>query len=327
MGFYKLDDIRNIQYFMIPKSLFEEPYKSKLNNNAKMIYGFLLDRLELSRVNEWADDDGSVYLYYTRKNLAKDVGVSEGTVIKCMKDLTDLGLLKEVEQSFGKPNKIYVGKVEPKEDETELDSRATEIVAQGSKNCSTGLQKLEPNNTNINNTNKSNKLSSSMKDGRAVNQQRTLINIQKPDTKKKKLSHKELAIQKIASAKVNQISWSEVSFRDFTYYYIEKHNEKMKKPITFDRFTSVSIIRDDLIKAYNIPLDKVCIYIDVLIDKYKNHPNAWDSLTFNMIQKNKVLLNDLIQSVSADLNPVEQKYKRATEQREQRMSKADKEVF
>ncbi|WP_367986191.1 replication initiator protein A [Streptococcus sp. ZY1909104] len=102
-------EVEKFQYFQMPKWLFAEPY-CELSLQAKTVYMFLFNRLSLSLKNEWMDDDGQVFVYYSNEKLAGKEGLSCSipTVIKAKKELTSIGLLKEVRQGLTLSNRIYL---------------------------------------------------------------------------------------------------------------------------------------------------------------------------------------------------------------------------
>lgn len=99
-----------LSFFKFPKPfIYDEKYKS-LSNNAKMLYMFLFDRLELSLKNGWHDKEGNVFQYYTNEQLMIDLNCnSNKTIIKIKKELKDAGLITEVRQGMNLPNRIYLG--------------------------------------------------------------------------------------------------------------------------------------------------------------------------------------------------------------------------
>jgi hypothetical protein len=99
--------------------------------------------------------------------------------------------------------------------------------------------------------------------------------------------------------------WDKVTNQDFAHYYVQAHNKIMSKPVTFDRYTSTTIIRDNLIGAFDIDKSKVCEYIDQLLLTYSKSPDKYDWLSFNMIQKASPLMKDLMRQVCSLLEPVE----------------------
>ena len=52
-------------YFKIPRLLITDPKFKHVSTDAKLLYGMLLDRMGLSAKNDWYDDHGRVYIYYT----------------------------------------------------------------------------------------------------------------------------------------------------------------------------------------------------------------------------------------------------------------------
>lgn len=102
-------EVEKFQYFQMPKWLFAEPY-CELSLQAKTVYMFLFNRLSLSLKNEWLDDEGQVFVYYSNEKLAGKEGLSCSipTVIKAKKELTSIGLLKEVRQGLTLSNRIYL---------------------------------------------------------------------------------------------------------------------------------------------------------------------------------------------------------------------------
>lgn len=112
-NFYKVNETLNHKYYQIPQELFINPlYKNTLNSDSKLLYGFLLDRLSLSIKNNWHDENGNVYLIFTRKEVQDKLNLSDKTVTKAFKQLSDVNLIYEKKQGFSKPKLIYVAKIQ-----------------------------------------------------------------------------------------------------------------------------------------------------------------------------------------------------------------------
>lgn len=158
---YKSNETLENRYYQIPQELFENSlYKYSLSLESKILYGFILDRLSLSNKNHWIDENNSIYLIFTRKEVEDKLCLSGKTVIKAFKQLNKVKLISEKRQGLGKPNLIYVGKIHH-EPITEVEN----IQFQNCKNSSSeivknsvqeqeNLQGINPNNikTNIINT-------------------------------------------------------------------------------------------------------------------------------------------------------------------------------
>jgi len=111
---YHLSEDNSNRFYKIPKELCDNPcYRINLTSDAKLIYAMLLDRMELSRKNNWVNDENEIYLLFTKENISNMLGISETTVYKSFKQLKLLGLIKQVRQGLNKPNMIYIGKIKP----------------------------------------------------------------------------------------------------------------------------------------------------------------------------------------------------------------------
>ena len=79
---------------------FNKNYKDKLNSDSKILYGFLLNRLTLSRKNNWFDEEGNVFLIFTRKVVQELLNLSDKTATKAFKQLKECKLIYEKKQVF-----------------------------------------------------------------------------------------------------------------------------------------------------------------------------------------------------------------------------------
>ena len=96
IDFYKINETLNNKYYQIPQELFiNSLYKENLNSDSKILYAFLLDRLSLSQKHPWFDKEGRVYLIFTREEVQNELCLSEKTVTKALKQLSDVNLIAE----------------------------------------------------------------------------------------------------------------------------------------------------------------------------------------------------------------------------------------
>ena len=122
--------------------------------------------------NQWLDEEGRAYIYYSLDDIMEALGCSNKKAIAIMKELdidTGIGLIERKRQGQGKPAMIYLKqfmiqnvqkcKNDTSETKTE-DSEVTNLHLLKCKNYSSGseeitpqeVKKLQPNNTNINYT-------------------------------------------------------------------------------------------------------------------------------------------------------------------------------
>ena len=154
---YKAHECFEHLYYQIPMELFfNKKYKDNLNSDSKILYGFLRNRLTLSAKNNWVDEEGNVFLIFTRKEVQELLGLSDKTVTKAFKQLKDCKLIYEKKQGANKPNLIYVGKIEHDKNLIQLirknyESRIVKFTTHDTENL-----RANYNNNNYNNKGKKN---------------------------------------------------------------------------------------------------------------------------------------------------------------------------
>ena len=104
---YNISEINNSYFYQIPKWLFTEQY---INSSAdmKIVYSLLRDRTQLSIKNKWIDENGDVFIQFTRNELQKMIGCGKQKIAKIMKELHDFGLIEEKKLGIGFINRIYL---------------------------------------------------------------------------------------------------------------------------------------------------------------------------------------------------------------------------
>ena len=112
MTVYKINDIINCDFLKIPKTMFANESYRTLSSDAKLTYALLYDRLSLSKLNGWINENDEVYLIYTREEIAEDLGITYKKAISAFKELISLNLITEQRCGRGIPNKIYIVKLE-----------------------------------------------------------------------------------------------------------------------------------------------------------------------------------------------------------------------
>ena len=148
IDYYKNNEILENSYYQIPQELFVNSlYKEKLNSDSKILYAFLLDRLSLSQRNHWFDEYGRVYLIFTREEVQNKLCLSEKTVTKAFKQLLEVNLIAEKRQGLGKPNLIYVGKIQHEEIIANTEQENLQVL--NSKNYGSGKVKNTTLDTEI----------------------------------------------------------------------------------------------------------------------------------------------------------------------------------
>ena len=95
-----------MQFVQLPLALFDRKYES-LNNDARVIYALLHDRMSLSVKNGFQDARG-YFCLFTQTKLAQMLGRSLPTIRKALKLLEAVGLLLRKRMGLTKPDRLYV---------------------------------------------------------------------------------------------------------------------------------------------------------------------------------------------------------------------------
>lgn len=186
LEFYYGQESEQFTFYRLPKALIVDKRFKDISNNAKLLYGLMLDRMSLSARSGWFDSENRVYIKYGLKSIMEDLNCSKMTAVGLLKELTGIGLI-DMEQKSGVANIIYV-KNFVSEDKVALDrsknctSQENEPVEMNESDIDTGLnirpvqsedqseeltgtgpdsipgvvQILDPNNKEFNNTEPSN---------------------------------------------------------------------------------------------------------------------------------------------------------------------------
>jgi len=96
-------------FYRVPKVLFTREQFKQLSAEAKILYGIMLDKLDLSVKNRWVDEKGRVYIIYTIEQIMADMNCADQKATKLLDELEKkCGLIERKRQGLGKPNLIFV---------------------------------------------------------------------------------------------------------------------------------------------------------------------------------------------------------------------------
>lgn len=112
--YFRGEESGQFAFFRMPKMLFSDPVFASVSLEAKVLYGLMLDRMELSRQNNWYDKSGKVYIIFTIAEMAGILNRSESKIYELLKELDStekgVGLIERKRQGLRIPNLIYVKK-------------------------------------------------------------------------------------------------------------------------------------------------------------------------------------------------------------------------
>lgn len=107
LNYYYGQEAEQFTFYRLPKALITDPRFKDVSNNAKLLYGLMLDRMSLSAKNGWFDEENRVYIKYAVATIMEDLNCSKPTAVGMIKELQNIGLIDVVQQN-GFANIIYV---------------------------------------------------------------------------------------------------------------------------------------------------------------------------------------------------------------------------
>ena len=103
--YYYGEESESCSFYRIPRLLIMGERFSGLSMDAKLLYGLMLDRMNLSARNGWYDDAGRVYIYYTLEEIQESISCGHGKAVRLLAELDTgkgIGLIERTKQGQGK---------------------------------------------------------------------------------------------------------------------------------------------------------------------------------------------------------------------------------
>ena len=95
-------------FYRIPKLLFSSDLFRSLCCEAKLLYGLMLDRMSVSRKNNWIDENNRVYIIFTIEEIQEQLHCREQKACKLLKQLESCGLVEKRRLGLGRASLLYV---------------------------------------------------------------------------------------------------------------------------------------------------------------------------------------------------------------------------
>ena len=176
LSYFYGKEAEQYSFYKIPKLLFTDDYFKKISVEAKVLYGLMLDRMSLSVKNQWMDEEGRAYIYYSLEDIMDALGCSNKKAISIMKELdmdAGIGLIEKKRQGQGKPTMIYLKQFmiqdvqkcrnytsEEKSVVSEVKNlhilKCKNVISRSEENTCLEVKNIHTNKNNINNTELSN---------------------------------------------------------------------------------------------------------------------------------------------------------------------------
>ena len=119
--YYYVAQAEQFNFIRIPKAMIVDPMFEDLSVNAKLLYGVLLDRMNLSMKNRWFDSENRVYIIYQIAEIMEDFNFSKKTAVRYLNELENFGLVEKKRRGLGLPSLLYVKNFVVFQDHSEPD--------------------------------------------------------------------------------------------------------------------------------------------------------------------------------------------------------------
>ena len=141
-------------FYRVPKVLFQYERYKYISAEAKVLYGLLLDRMDLSARNGWIDKKGRVYIIFTVEEIMGMLNCGNKKAIQLLSELESKAKLIERQRcGLGKPNLICVLNFVDADSQAERHLlKCQNDTSRSVKTTSSEMSKRHGNNTDINNT-------------------------------------------------------------------------------------------------------------------------------------------------------------------------------
>lgn len=93
-------------FFRIPKLLLTDDRFAEISTDAKLLYGLLLDRMELSYRNGWIDEQNRVFIIFTAEEVMSTLRCRSEKAARLFSELDSakgIGLIERKRQGLGRP--------------------------------------------------------------------------------------------------------------------------------------------------------------------------------------------------------------------------------
>lgn len=144
----------NYTFYRVPKLLFSEHEFSGLSTEAKMLYGLMLDRMQLSARNNWVDECGRIYIFFKIESIMAALSCGNKKACSLLAELDDrkgIGLISRVKQGMGRPDRIYVRKCVTEDMSRRHFMKCHNDISCGVETTCHDVSVSHRNNTEINN--------------------------------------------------------------------------------------------------------------------------------------------------------------------------------
>ena len=106
--YYYGEESQQFAFIRSPKIMLTDPMFEEMTLGSIILFGVLLDRMNLSKEHRWLDEDNRVYIRYKIQEIQKTLNISEKTATTYLNGLEKMGLVEKVKVGLGQGNILYI---------------------------------------------------------------------------------------------------------------------------------------------------------------------------------------------------------------------------
>ena len=111
-GYFYSRESETFTFLRVPKALLTSERYKGLSGDGVLLYSLMVDRVNLSRQNNWVDEQGRIYIYFTIDEIMATFGFAKAKACSLLAKICDMELAEKKPQGQGKPNILYPKKFE-----------------------------------------------------------------------------------------------------------------------------------------------------------------------------------------------------------------------
>ena len=104
-SYFYTQESETFTFLRVPKLLFESNKYKCLSGDCVLLYSLMLDRVGLSRQNNWTDKQGRVYIYFTIDEIMTTFNYGREKAVNLLSVLCEFGLAEKKLQFSGEDKK------------------------------------------------------------------------------------------------------------------------------------------------------------------------------------------------------------------------------
>ena len=140
-------------HIRIPKRLLSAPEYKMIKPEAKVVYGSMLDRANLSRKNrdKFTNKNKETFIYFPQAEVMRLLGCSHDKATRIIKDLVEAGLISVKRHGIGRPYEIVLTPMDWRTQRETRNESSEKPQRDSGKSDDSFCGKIDTNNTEINN--------------------------------------------------------------------------------------------------------------------------------------------------------------------------------